>query len=70
MVFHVLKLKVDVMYFELLLVVTLKESKCMCMSYTSSSSHDHHGLKHMNIDEFINLCTSVDMWCIPCFYKT
>jgi hypothetical protein len=39
------------MYFESLLVVTLKESKCMCMSYTSSSSHDHYGLEHMNIDE-------------------
>jgi hypothetical protein len=30
--FHVLILKV-VMYFEPLLIIVLKESKCMCMSY-------------------------------------
>ncbi len=47
--FHVLILKVDVIYFEPSLVIVLKEFKCMCVCHTSSLTHDHHGLKYMNI---------------------
>jgi hypothetical protein len=45
--FRVLILKINVIYFELSLVIVLKESKCMCMSYIIIN-HDDHGLKYMN----------------------
>ncbi len=45
--FHVLVLKVVTIYFTPSLIIVLKESKCMC--HTSSLTHDHHGLKYMNI---------------------
>ncbi len=37
----------------------------MYMSYTSSFTHVHHGLKYMDtLMNFIYLCMSIDAWCI------
>jgi hypothetical protein len=62
--FHVLVLKVDVIYFKRSLVIILKESKCMFMSYIIINPWPSWIEIYVYFDEFINLCTSVDAWCI------
>jgi hypothetical protein len=63
-VFHVLILKVDVIYYEPSLVTILKESRCMCMSYIIINLWSSWIEIYEYFDEFINLCTSIDTWCI------
>jgi high-affinity Fe2+/Pb2+ permease len=60
--FCVLVLKVVV--FKPSLVVVLKESKCMCMSYIIINPHLLWIEIYEYFDEFINLCIFVDAWCI------
>jgi hypothetical protein len=67
--FCVLLLKIIVMCFGLLLVVTFKESKCMCMSYIIINPRPSWIETYEYLDEFINLCTSIDVWCICVFIK-
>ncbi len=62
--FHVLTLKVVVMYFEPSLV-GLNKLKCMCMSYIIINLWLFAWIEiHEYFDEFINLCESVNAWCI------
>jgi hypothetical protein len=69
-VFHVLVLKVIVIYYEPSLIIVLKEFKCMCMSYIIINRWPSWIEIYEYFDEFINLCTFLDAWCIFCFYKT
>jgi hypothetical protein len=68
-VFHVLILKVITMCSELLLVVTFKKSKCMCVSYIIINLWPSWIETYEYLDEFINLCTSINVWCIWVFIK-
>jgi hypothetical protein len=52
--FRVLILKVDVIYYELSLVIVLKESKCMCMSYIFINLCPSWIEIYEYFDEFIN----------------
>jgi hypothetical protein len=63
-VFHVSTLKVATIYFEPSLVIVLKEYKCMCMSYIIINPWPSKIEIYEYFDEFINLCTSIDAWCI------
>jgi hypothetical protein len=67
--FRVLILKVAIIYFEPSLVIVLKESKCMCMSYITINPWPSWIEIYEYFNEFINLCIC---WCIMyfCFYKT
>jgi hypothetical protein len=56
------------MYFEPSQVV-LKESKCMCMSHIIINTWLSWIEIYEYFDEFINLCTLVDVWCILVFIK-
>jgi hypothetical protein len=68
-VFRVLSLKVIIMYYELLLVITFKESKCMCMSYIIINPWPSWIETYEYLNKFIKLCTSIDVWCICVFIR-
>jgi hypothetical protein len=68
-VFHVLRLKVNTIYFEPSLVIVLKESKCMCMSHIIINPWPSWIEIYEYFNEFINLCTYVDAWCIFVFIR-
>jgi hypothetical protein len=57
--FCVLILKV-IIYFEPLLVIVLKESKCMCMSSIIINLRPSWIEIYEYFDEFINLCPYID----------
>jgi hypothetical protein len=59
----VLILKV-VIYYKPSLIIVLKESKCMCMSYIIINPWPSWIEIYEYFNEFINLCTSIDAWCI------
>jgi hypothetical protein len=63
-VFHVLILKVVAIYFEPSLIIVLKESNYMCMSYIVINPWPSWIEIYEYFNEFINLCTFVDAWCI------
>ncbi len=54
----------DVIYYEPSLVIVLKESKCMYMSYIIINPWPSWIEIFEYLDEFINLCTYIDVWCI------
>jgi hypothetical protein len=62
--FCALILKIVVIYFKPSLVIILKESKCMCMSWIIINSWPSWIAIYDYFEEFINLCTSIDAWCI------
>jgi len=62
--FHVLILKVVAIYFKPSLTIVLKESKCMCMSYIIINPWPSWIEIYEYFNTFINLCTSIDVWCI------
>jgi hypothetical protein len=63
-IFHVLILKVDVIYSKPYFFIILKESKCICMSYNIINPWPSWIELHEYFDEFINLCTSIVAWWI------
>jgi hypothetical protein len=65
--FHVLILKV--IYSKPSLIIILKESKCMCMSYIIINPWPSWVQIYEYFDEFINLCTSIDAWCTLVFIR-
>jgi hypothetical protein len=64
----VLILKV-IMYFEPLVVVVLKESKFICMSYIIINPWPSWIETYKYFNEFINVCTSCHKWFIFVFTK-
>jgi hypothetical protein len=62
--FRVLVLKIDVIYYKQPLVIILKESKCMFMLYIIINPWPLWIEIYEYFNEFINLCTFVDAWCI------
>ncbi len=63
-IFHVLILKVGIICSEPSLVIVLKEFKCMCMSYIIINPWPWWIEIYEYFNEFINLCTFVDAFCI------
>ncbi len=51
------------------LVIVLKEFKCMCVSYFIINQWPLMIEIYEYVDEFINLCTLIDAWCILVFIK-
>jgi hypothetical protein len=62
--FHVLVLKVVIIYYEPSLIIVLKEFKCMRMSYIIINPWPSWTKIYEYFDEFINLCIFVYAWCI------
>jgi hypothetical protein len=62
--FHVLILKVVVIYYKPSLIIVLKESNHICMSCIIINPWPSWIEIYEHFDEFINLCTYVDAWCI------
>jgi hypothetical protein len=57
------------MYSKPSLVVVLKESKCMCMPYIIINPWPSWIEIYEYFDEFINVGTSIDAWCILVFRR-